>query len=39
MTGGGHVIPNRRRAGSFILGTGNHSIDTMTEFTHLAETT
>ncbi len=39
MTGGGHLIPNRREAGTFLMGRGNHSIDTMTEFTHLVETT
>lgn len=37
MTGGGHLIPNRRRAGMFGMGPGNHSIDTMTEFTRLVE--
>ena len=37
MTGGGHVIPNRRQAGNLLLGRGNHSIDTMTEFTRLIE--
>jgi polyhydroxybutyrate depolymerase len=39
MTRGGHVIPNRQQTGSFMVGKGNHSIDTMTEFTRLVETT
>lgn len=38
MTDGGHLIPNRHQAGSFLMGRGNHSIDTMTEFTRLVET-
>lgn len=38
MTDGGHLIPNRRQAGSFLMGRGNHSIDTMTEFTRLVDT-
>ncbi len=37
MADGGHLIPNRRRAGNFLMGHGNHSIDTMTEFTQLVE--
>lgn len=37
LTGGGHLIPNRRHAGMFLMGQGNHSIDTMTEFTRLVD--
>lgn len=37
LADGGHVIPNRRRAGNFLLGRANHSIDTMTEFTRLVD--
>lgn len=37
LSGGGHRIPNRYEAGTFLMGRGNHSIDTMTELTRLVE--